>query len=75
MIKNVFIVGVLVLITVIVGLFVILILSITAQYGEFEYATNSGETGTASFCAVSYGQARCQTDDGATIMVERYTKR
>ena len=45
------------------------------QYGEFEYATSSGETGTASFCTVSYGQSRCQTDDGTTIMVERYTKK
>lgn len=73
--KYVFIVGILVLISAIVGLFVVLMLSITENYGEFEYATNSGETGTASFCAISFGQARCRTDDGTTIMVERYTKK
>lgn len=49
--------------------------AIGAQYGEFEYMTSSGETGTASFCTVSYGQARCRTDDETTIMVERYTKK
>ena len=76
MIKDAFIgAGVLVLLSVIVVLFVGLISAIIGQYGEFEYTTSSGETGTASFCTVSYGQSRCQTDDGTTIMVERYTKK
>ena len=76
MIKDVFIgAGVLVLLSVIAVLCVWLVLAIIDQYGEFEYTTSSGETGTASFCTVSYGQSRCQTDDGTTIMVERYTKK
>lgn len=76
MIKDVFIgAGVLVLFSVIAVLCVGLVLAIIDQYGEFEYTTSSGETGTASFCIVSYGQSRCQTDDGTTIMVERYTKK
>lgn len=76
MIKDVFIgAGVLVLLSVIAVLCVWLVLAIIDQYGEFEYTTSFGETGTASFCTVSYGQSRCQTDDGTTIMVERYTKK
>ena len=76
MIKDAFIgAGVLVLISVIAVLFVGLVLAIINQYGEFEYTTSSGEAGTASFCTVSYGQPRCRTDDGTTIMVERYTKK
>lgn len=76
MIKDVFIgAGVLVLLSVIAVLCVGLVSAIIDQYGEFEYTTSSGETGTASFCTVSYGQSRCQTDDGTTIMVERYTKK
>ena len=76
MIKDVFIgAGVLVLLSVIAVLCVWLVSAIIDQYGEFEYTTSSGETGTASFCTVSYGQSRCQTDDGTTIMVERYTKK
>ena len=75
-IKNIFIgAGVLALFSVIIWYFVILILGIIDQYGEFEYTTVSGETGTASFCTVSYGQTRCRTDDGTTVMVERYTKK
>lgn len=76
MIKDVFIwAGILALFSVIAVLFVGLVLAIINQYGEFEYATSSGETGTASFCTVSYGQSRCRTDDGTTIMVERYTRK
>ena len=76
MIKDVFIgAGVLVLLSVIAVLCVGLVSAIIDQYGEFEYTTSSGETGTASFCTVSYGQSRCQADDGTTIMVERYTKK
>ena len=76
MIKDVFIgAGVLVLFSIIAALCVGLVLAIIGQYGEFEYMTSSGETGTASFCTVSYGQSRCRTDDGTTIMVERYTKK
>jgi len=76
MIKDIFIgAGVLVLFSVIAVLCVGLVLAIINQYGEFEYTTSSGETGTASFCTVSYGQSRCRTDDGTTIMVERYTKK
>lgn len=67
--------GALVLFAVIAVLCVGLVLATIDQYGEFEYVTDSGETGTASFCTVSYGQSRCQTDDGTTIMVERYTKK
>ena len=73
---NVFIgAGVLVLCSVMAVLIVGLVLATIDQYGEFEYTTGSGETGTASFCAVAYGQARCRTDDGTTIMVERYKKK
>lgn len=76
MIKDVFIgAGVLVLFSVIAAICIGLVSAIIYQYGEFEYATSSGETGTASFCTVSYGQSRCRTDDGTTIMVERYTKK
>lgn len=76
MIKDPFIgAGILVLFAVIAVLCVGLVLAIIDQYGEFEYTTSSGETGTASFCTVSYGQSRCRTDDGTTIMVERYTKK
>lgn len=76
MIKNAFIgAGALILFSIIAVLCVGLVTAIINQYGEFEYATSSGETGTASFCTVSYGQSRCQTDDGTTIMVERYTKK
>lgn len=76
MIKDAFIgAGVLALLSVIAVLCVGLVSAIIDQYGEFEYTTSSGETGTASFCTVSYGQSRCQTDDGTTIMVERYTKK
>lgn len=67
--------GVLVMFSVIAVLCVGLVLAVIDQYGEFEYATSSGETGTAGFCTVSYGQSRCRTDDGTTIMVERYTKK
>lgn len=56
-------------------LFVCLMLAYNAQYGKYEYTTSSGKTGTASFCTVSYGRARCRTDDGTTIMVEGYTKK
>lgn len=74
--EDIFIrVGVLVLFSVIAVLCVALVLIINDQYGEFEYTTSSGETGTASFCTVSYGQSRCRTDDGTTIMVEKYTKK
>lgn len=65
---------VLVLFSIIAALIVALVLCIIDQYGEFEYITSSGEAGTASFCTVSYGTSRCRTDDGTTIMVERYTK-
>lgn len=76
MIKDIFIgAGVLVLFSVIVAICVGLVLAIIDQFGEFEYVTSSGETGAASFCTVSYGQSRCRTDDGTTIMVERYTKK
>lgn len=76
MIKDAFIgVGALVLFSVIAVFLVGLVLVFIDQYGEFEYTTGSGENGTASFCTVSYGQARCRTDDGTTIMVERYTKK
>lgn len=76
MIKDAFIgASVLVLFSVIAVLCVGLVLAIINQYGEFEYTTSSGETGAASFCTVSYGQSRCRTDDGTTIMVERYTKK
>ena len=76
MIKDAFIgAGVLVLFSVIAVLCVGLVLAIIDQYGEFEYTNSSGETGTASFCTVSYGQSRCRTDAGTTIMVERYTKK
>lgn len=76
MIKNAFIgVGTLVFFAVIAVLCVGLVSAIIDQYGEFEYVSDSGETGTASFCTVSYGQSRCRTDDGTTIMVERYTKK
>lgn len=62
------------LISVTTVILVAVILAIIDQYGEFEYTTNNGETGTATFCGVSYGQSRCRTDDGTTIMVEKYTK-
>lgn len=76
MIKDVFIgAGTLVLFAVIAVLCIGLVLTIIDQYGEFEYTTSSGEAGAASFCTVSYGQSRCRTDDGTTIMVERYTKK
>ena len=75
MIKKAFIgAGVLVLVSLIALLIVVLVLAIADQYGEFKYTTRTGETGTATFCAVSYGQSRCRTDDGTTIMVEKYTK-
>lgn len=67
-------VGILMLFSVLAALSVALVLGIIDQYGEFEYTTSSGETGTASFCTVSYGASRCRTDNGTTIMVERYTK-
>lgn len=74
--KNIFIgAGALVLFSIIVVFFVGFVLVFIDQYGEFEYTTGSGENGTASFCIVSYGQARCMTDDGTTIIVERYTKK
>ena len=66
--------GILGLFSVIVVICVGIVLAIIEQYGEFEYKTTSGETGTASFCTVSYGQSRCRTDDSTTIMVESYTK-
>lgn len=76
MIKDAFIgAGSLVFFAIIAVLCVGLVLTIIDQYGEFEYVTSSGETGTASFCTVSYGQSRCRTDDKTTIMVERYTKK
>lgn len=76
MIKDAFIgVGALVLFSVIAVLFVGLVLVFIDQYGEFEYTTGTGENGIASFCTVSYGQARCRTDDDTIIMVERYTKK
>jgi len=65
----------LVLVSIIVVCFVALVFALNNRYGEFEYVTGSGETGTASFCTVSYGRSRCRTDDGTTIMVERYTKK
>lgn len=76
MINNTFIgVSILVIFFVTVVLFIGEVLAIIDQHGEFEYATSSGETGTASFCTVSYGQSRCRTNDGTTVMVERYTKK
>lgn len=42
------------------------------MYGNFEYTTASGETGTAKICVIEYGQARCMTDDHEIIMVESY---
>lgn len=74
-INNAFIgAGVLVSLSIITALCVNLVMAIVDQYGEFKYMTSSGETGTASFCTVSYGQSICRTDDGITIMVESYTK-
>lgn len=67
-------VGFLVLLSVIAVVVVVVVLIIIDQYGEYEYTTSSGETGTATFCTVSYGQSRCRTDDGTTIMVESYKK-
>lgn len=67
-------VGVLVLLSVIAVIVVAVVLFINDQYAEFEYTSSTGETGTATFCTVSYGQARCRTDGGTTIMVEKYTK-
>lgn len=64
----------LVLFAIMAALIVTFVLGVIDQYGEFEYITSSGDTGTASFCTVSYGQSRCRTDNGTTIMVERYTK-
>lgn len=76
MFKEIFIAtGIIIMVTVIGLLFIWLALVYNAQYGEFEYVTSSGESGTASFCAISYGQARCQTNDNTTIMVERFTKK
>lgn len=76
MIKDIFIgAGILVLLSVLAVIVVGLVSDIINKYGEFEYTTSSGETGTASFCTVSYGQSRCRTDDGTTIIVERYTKK
>ena len=66
--------GVLVMISVLAVIAVGVVLGIIDQYGEFEYMTSSGETGTASFCTVTYGHSRCRTNYGTTIMVERYKK-
>lgn len=44
------------------------------SYGEFEYHTVSGQTGTAEYCAISYGQARCRTADKEVVIVESYRK-
>lgn len=68
------VVGFLVLLSVISVSIVAVVLVIIDQYGEFEYTTSTGEIGTATFCTVSYGQSRCRTDDGTTIMVESYKK-
>jgi len=46
----------------------------TDSYGEFEYRTASGQTGTAKYCALSYGQARGQTVDNEIVIVESYRK-
>jgi hypothetical protein len=76
MFKNGFIeIGALIMFLVIAALCIGLISAIRDQYGEFEYTTISGETGTASYCTISYGQPRCQTADGTSLMVERYTKK
>lgn len=48
--------------------------SVADSYGEFEYHTASGQMGTAEYCVVSYGQARCRTADGEVIVVEQYRK-
>lgn len=76
MIKKLFNFGVILMIFSAIGLVCIwVVLAINDQFGDFEYITSSGESGTASFCGVSYGQARCRTDDNTTIMVERFTKK
>lgn len=67
--------GILVLVAIAAVLGVALVIAFNEQFGEFEYTTKSGETGTASFCTVSYGELRCRNDDGTTINVERYTKK
>lgn len=66
---------ILVLFSSIAAVSVALVLCIIDQYGEFKYTTSSGETGTASFCTVSYGPARCRTEAGQVIMVESYRKK
>lgn len=48
--------------------------SIMDSYGEFEWRTASGTTGTAEYCTTDYGQSHCRTEDGQVIMVESYTK-
>ena len=48
--------------------------TIADSYGEFEYHTASGQTGTAEYCAVSYGQAHCRAADGENVVVESYRK-
>lgn len=47
---------------------------IADSFGEFEYHTVSGQTGTAEYCAISYGQAHCRTADGEDVIVESYRK-
>ena len=50
------------------------VICVVNSYGEFEYRTTSGQTGTAEYCTVSYGQARCRTVDNKTVIVESYRK-
>lgn len=54
--------------------FVMLILCVVNAYGEFEYTTASGEKGTATSCMISYGSARCVTEDGTELIVESFKK-
>ena len=70
------------IIGVIVALLTILLLTalgfvgfgVADSYGEFEYHTASGQTGTAEYCAIGYGQARCRTADKEVVIVESYRK-
>lgn len=63
----------------IAALLIILLLTalgfvVADSYGEFEYHTASGQTGTAMSCTTAYGQARCRTADREVVMVESYRK-
>lgn len=64
---------------VIAALLTILLLTalgfgVADSYGEFEYHTASGQTGTAEYCTISYGQAHCRTVDKEVVIVESYRK-